>query len=290
MSPLSPVGRLFALVLFALGTAQTASAQTTLAHLITGHVRATAQAPLGWTETIEGTLTLRREREDDLFYTYVLDRAELEWSVSGPAGDGCTASGREQFVETDPQSATLFVSRTTTGYAGNGSVPNRTFAFEVHVDCPPPLDDFDALRGLGTFLAVPPGAFEYVEIGLTDFRWLFAGERGAGTWEDPQVVWILESEALPTAGEADPDGASVRLVGPNPVRGALRVGVALGAATDARVEAFDALGRRVGVLHDGPLAAGTHAMSLEARLPAGVYVVRLTAAGGTASRRVTVAR
>jgi hypothetical protein len=45
----------------------------------------------------------------------------------------------------------------------------------------------------------------------------------------------------------------------------------------------------VAVLHDGVLASGTHALRLDASaLPAGVYVVRVTAAGvGGAGADVT---
>jgi hypothetical protein len=47
----------------------------------------------------------------------------------------------------------------------------------------------------------------------------------------------------------------------------------------------------VAVLHDGVLAAGTHALRLGASaLPAGVYVVRATTAADVVSRRLTVVR
>lgn len=60
---------------------------------------------------------------------------------------------------------------------------------------------------------------------------------------------------------------------------------------DARTDAFDALGLRVAVLHEGVLAAGTHALRLDvSALPAGVYVVRSTTTAAVVSRRLTVAR
>ena len=84
---------------------------------------------------------------------------------------------------------------------------------------------------------------------------------------------------------------------PNPASGAASVRVSVAeAAADAAVSVYDALGRRVALLHDGPLAAGAHALAFEAStLPAGVYVVhvRVTPEGGgawTEVRRVTVAR
>lgn len=86
-------------------------------------------------------------------------------------------------------------------------------------------------------------------------------------------------------------------VSPNPTAGLalVRVSVAEPAQT-ATVAVYDALGRRVSVLHDGALAAGSHRLAFDASsLPAGVYVVHIrvaTAEGGTWTdvRRVTVAR
>ena len=78
---------------------------------------------------------------------------------------------------------------------------------------------------------------------------------------------------------------------PNPARGSATVEVSMPEAGVLRAEVVDALGRRVAVLHDGPLGAGTHALRLEAsRLPAGVYVVRASAGGAVVTRRLTVVR
>ena len=53
----------------------------------------------------------------------------------------------------------------------------------------------------------------------------------------------------------------------------------------------DALGRRVAVVADGPLAAGAHALTWDASaVAAGVYVVRLEAAGLVRTRTVVVTR
>jgi flagellar hook assembly protein FlgD len=62
------------------------------------------------------------------------------------------------------------------------------------------------------------------------------------------------------------------------------------------VEAYDALGRRVAVLHDGLLAAGDHELRWTGRdesgavLPSGVYLVRARQGEHTATRRLTVTR
>ena len=102
----------------------------------------------------------------------------------------------------------------------------------------------------------------------------------------------VAAEAEPDAGpqEAPPTAFSLA-THPNPARGAATVTVAMPTAGPVRVEAFDALGRRVALLHDGPLAAGTHTLGLDAAaLPPGVYVVRAVTGATVASRRLTVVR
>ena len=83
---------------------------------------------------------------------------------------------------------------------------------------------------------------------------------------------------------------------PNPAsdRGTVRVSVS--GPVSAVASVYDALGRRVAVLHDGPLAAGAHDFAFEAsRLAPGVYVINVrvrpdTGAAWTEVRRITVAR
>lgn len=98
----------------------------------------------------------------------------------------------------------------------------------------------------------------------------------------------------PTASAPTPTApASVALSAPRPNPASVQVAVTLTtrALGPVDVAVFDALGRRVAVLHDGPLAPGAHALSLDAsRLPAGVYLVRAAGESGTASRTVTVVR
>ena len=96
-------------------------------------------------------------------------------------------------------------------------------------------------------------------------------------------------------GTAAEDGVSMW---PNPAsgRGTVRLAVST-AATGATVLVYDALGRRVAVLHDGPLSPGVHDFAFDASaLAPGVYVVqvRVTPSEGGAAwtdvRRVTVVR
>ena len=101
----------------------------------------------------------------------------------------------------------------------------------------------------------------------------------------------LSATAVSSEPEAEaPVSFGVR-VSPNPARGAATVQVSVPEAGVVRVEVYDALGRRVALLHDGALGAGTHAFRLSPEaLPAGVYVVRASAGAVAVSRRVTVVR
>ncbi len=78
-------------------------------------------------------------------------------------------------------------------------------------------------------------------------------------------------------------------VAPNPTSGTASFTLRTASAAPVAVAVYDALGRRVAVVHDGPVAA-EQAFSVDvSALPAGVYVVR--ASGGVAaSRRFTVVR
>ena len=104
------------------------------------------------------------------------------------------------------------------------------------------------------------------------------------------------SFALPTgvATEATTEGGIARLdvAGPNPFTVATTVNLSVDRAQDVRVEVLDLLGRRVAVLHDGPVVAGAPvAVRVSAAgLPSGVYVVRAAGETFTLSERVTVVR
>ena len=135
---------------------------------------------------------------------------------------------------------------------------------------------------------------------------------GAGTWYDMIGTGTLAGGAtvtlqpgewrvyanqdlnVPTAGE-ETTGMTERFaldaVFPNPTTGRATVRYTLASTGDVRLEAYDVLGRRVAVLAEGTQGAGAHEAALDASaLPAGVYVVRLSAGAQTATARVTVAR
>jgi photosystem II stability/assembly factor-like uncharacterized protein len=105
---------------------------------------------------------------------------------------------------------------------------------------------------------------------------------------DPAVVTSAPSEAAQPAGAAM---LSLLPNRPNPFREATEIRFQLVAAGPARLDVYDALGRRISRLHDGLLQAGEHVIRFEARgLPAGLYFVRLTGSDAQAVRSILLVR
>ncbi|MDX1419326.1 MAG: hypothetical protein R3181_05115 [Rubricoccaceae bacterium] len=119
---------------------------------------------------------------------------------------------------------------------------------------------------------------------------LYVGLAEGGTargwvWRTGEVV-TAAAEPPPAPEEAESLGLSVS---PNPARGAAEATLSLVRPSAVRVVLLDSLGREVAVLHDGPLGAGRHALSVEAgSLPPGVYVVRVAAGEAVATQPVTL--
>lgn len=108
-----------------------------------------------------------------------------------------------------------------------------------------------------------------------------------------RVFEVYVTPSGETAAEPDPTAAPLALSAPapSPARDEARLTLALAHSQTVRVEVFDAVGRRVALVHDGALAAGLHPLAWQTDgAPSGVYVVRATAAEGVATRRVVVAR
>ncbi|MEO0743575.1 MAG: T9SS type A sorting domain-containing protein [Bacteroidota bacterium] len=111
--------------------------------------------------------------------------------------------------------------------------------------------------------------------------------RGAVLRSVERVVVASEDAPLGKPGEATVLGVPY----PNPTRDAVTVPLTLAQPAEVRVVVTDLLGREVAVLADGSQQAGRHALTLDTgALASGVYVVRATVGGVTATQRVTVAR
>jgi probable HAF family extracellular repeat protein len=97
---------------------------------------------------------------------------------------------------------------------------------------------------------------------------------------------------LVTSEEAARPARRLRLeAAPNPAGDRALLTVRVEMATAARVTIYDGLGRRVAIVHDGPLTAGSHRLPVDVRgLPSGLYLVRAEAGGPAVSQPLTVVR
>jgi hypothetical protein len=103
-----------------------------------------------------------------------------------------------------------------------------------------------------------------------------------------------EEIELPPVWVTVPERAVLGLVGasPNPAQGELAVAFSLPDDRAATLELFDLRGRRVASRAVGGLGAGPHRVSLSEgeRLPAGVYLVRLTRGADVLHAKAAIVR
>lgn len=254
-------------------------------HIVVG-VGGTQPAPIAaiWTEAT-GLLELKA-----LLTGYGLDLTG--WTLSnanGVSADGqvIVGDGINPDGQVEAWRALLGAATTTTGAAQPGDVAlavANAAAFAV-----------------GRPVTINPGG-PNEESGTVAATGALAGggaaQAGTLTLASPLRFAHASGEAVvsrfgPVAGEASVSGEAPLgvAVSPNPARERATVTLTLATSQVASVAVVDVLGRRVALLHDGPLGAGPHHLSLDAaRLPAGVYVVRATTATATVTQRLTVVR
>ena len=108
------------------------------------------------------------------------------------------------------------------------------------------------------------------------------------------AVRVLDAGGLagaPAAAAAAivPDARAA--VWPNPASAEAAVRFSLAAPSDVHLALYDVLGREVAAVDAGHLTAGTHRLPLDvSKLPAGVYVWRLSAGDRAEAGRLTVTR
>jgi hypothetical protein len=121
----------------------------------------------------------------------------------------------------------------------------------------------------------------------------------AGDWDDETrgigagQALVFEAGQVVEVEEPAPDGPE-RLAlwaQPNPARGSAVLVLALPEAGAVRVGLYDALGRRVVLVHEGVLTAGAHRLRLDVSgLPPGMYLARAEAVGEAVTTRLAVVR
>lgn len=134
----------------------------------------------------------------------------------------------------------------------------------------------------GTHAIAAPGRLGSVGgIAQAGSRLFFSGlNLELGVWD----VWAIDAAVASSASESElaASALTLRSLGARSVELAAPKGA-------VRVEAFDLLGRRVALLHDGD-ASGTLRLPLPPTLSAGAYVVRATGASGDAASVLVRAR
>ncbi|HYE96644.1 MAG TPA: T9SS type A sorting domain-containing protein [Rubricoccaceae bacterium] len=113
---------------------------------------------------------------------------------------------------------------------------------------------------------------------------------GPAFTESGPLAWLTLLDA--GSGPETPGRFALSPARPNPFTVSTRLTLTIERNEAVQVAVFDALGRRVALLHDGALPAGTHAVVFEAgTLPGGLYVVRVMGAdGSTAVRPIVLSR
>ncbi|HLA62822.1 MAG TPA: FG-GAP-like repeat-containing protein [Rhodothermales bacterium] len=112
---------------------------------------------------------------------------------------------------------------------------------------------------------------------------------GVDEVDDRLYLYENHSVTTGTAPTVAPSALGLALAGPNPAHGTTALRVTAPAASPARIVLYDALGRTVAVLHDGPLASGDTLLRVDvATLAPGLYVARATTATGAVSVRMAV--
>ena len=139
----------------------------------------------------------------------------------------------------------------------------------------------------------PDGAGRVVAAVVYDEdREVFGSVQGGATEAEMGQFLRALAEAFGQATSAE-GGAAAGLavrVWPNPSAGRSHVAFGLAAAADVRVSVYDALGREVAVLAEGPRGPGRHTVALDgSALAPGVYAVRVSGPEAHAAR-FTVAR
>ena len=174
---------------------------------------------------------------------------------------------------------------------GNGqALPVNTFPDAPSVFA---LVDGDASAGqsVGTVLA---NADVVAAVVLDRDGTLFGSARGGASMTSAETAAALYEALSRLYAVADEGDGALGLdvtTAPNPASGRTTITFGLAEAGDASVTVYDALGRQVAVVADGPYAAGRHDVTLDASaLPTGVYVVRVAGAGTARSAQLTVVR
>ncbi len=167
-----------------------------------------------------------------------------------------------------------------------GFAPNGTYTYSIKI---------------GQFPGVVVDQVDFTVEVTSAARPIAGGEtwavREATPWlaADGSVLMAATSDAAVETAEAAvsavPEAFGLAAAYPNPFRSSTTFALDVPKSGRVAVSVYDALGRRVAVLVDAEVEAGTHRLLWDASaLPSGLYLVRATGVGATAVQRVTLVR
>lgn len=161
---------------------------------------------------------------------------------------------------------------------------NAGFHVQRRHDGSPSWTELDFVDGHGT--TTEPKTYAFRDSGIPyeadslKYRLKQVNQDGASAYSDPVTVALHVPEELVLHGNS-----------PNPFHRQTTVRYELPQSGSVQLTVFNALGQRVATLVDGEQRAGRHGVSFTPRdLPSGVYFVRVSAAGKTQTRKMTVLR
>lgn len=163
----------------------------------------------------------------------------------------------------------------------------------VYVDDVWPVPEFAA----GTIISdsITDTLYNVTVDSIGTYFYRVRGHNAAWGWNDQGPLEDIVVTGL--TGTQEPTGSlvtSVFEVGPNPVLAGTRISYALERSGPARLDVYDATGRRVRCLTAGLLKAGVYAANWDGRdasgrwVPAGVYYVRLSADRASTARLTVI--
>ena len=154
----------------------------------------------------------------------------------------------------------------------------------------PMADGAKFLNGLSALNAVLPADVRMRQITFAPGCSITAALAKGETFDEAFAYDDRIDDALfPEAPLATPGAGPLHAAYPNPTAGAATLAFRLDRAGAATLAVYDALGREVARPADGPFEAGLHRVRVDTDgLGAGLYLVRLTTGGATATRPLTV--
>jgi hypothetical protein len=204
--------------------------------------------------------------------------------TAAPATERETWSRRRSGVAFEPRDAVkgnvaraMFYFLTMYGPGGTNQANTTWFApqartlYDWHVADPVDQTEYDRTFRAAAFQQNKPNPFV---LDSTLIRRAFF----------PQIVVAAEAPAEARA-------LTLELVGPHPAHGETRFALWLDEPSPVRAELFDALGRRAALVFEGDVPAGNVPLRIDASaLPAGLYLLRVSARDAVATHRLVVGR